>query len=64
MSHGVQLKTEKRIFQRIILIIFLFIILPQVLGAQKNCFSETVLLSTHNISFGMDFLIMHSYLAT
>ena len=37
-----------------------------VLGAQKNRLIETVLLSTHNIYFGLElrklFLITHSYL--
>ena len=37
-------------------------ILTFVLGAQKNPFIETVLLRTHNILFGWEFLIKHSYL--
>ena len=35
-----------------ILIFSYLSVLTYVLGAQKNCLIETVLLSTHNISFG------------
>ena len=50
--------TENRLkeFQRINLIIFLFINLTTSFGCLKEL--------SHNISFGIDFLIMHSYLAT
>ena len=43
-------------------------VLTDVLGAQKNCLIETVLLSTHNIYFGLaekeenHFSVMHSKL--
>ena len=39
-------------FQRKIANIFLPIFLAYVLGAQKNCLDEMILLSTHNICFG------------
>ena len=38
--------------ERKIVIIFLPINLNNALGVQKNCLIETVLFSTHNISFG------------
>ena len=37
-------------------------VLSYVLGAQKNCLIETVLLSTQNICFGWEIRIMHTYL--
>ena len=36
------------------MIIFLPINLNMFLGAQKNCLTETVLLSTYNICFGWE----------
>ena len=41
-------------FERKILNIFLPISLTYVLGVQKNHLIETVLLSTHNIYFGLE----------
>ena len=40
-----------KIFEHKIVIIFYPAIKTYVLGAQKNCLNETVLLSTHNICF-------------
>ena len=34
--------------------ILLHMILAYILGAQKNCLIETVLLSTHNVSFCLE----------
>ena len=51
-------------FQRKIVNIFLPIILAYVLCAQKNRLIETILLSTHNICFGLEirklFFVTHS----
>ena len=69
---GLIIGPDKQIEHKIV-IIFLFISLTCVLGAQKNRLIETVLLSTHNIYFGQEirklnfhfaFWIMHSYLET
>ena len=44
---------DKHNFFSVQLLIFSYpSILSYVLGAQKNCLIETVLLSTHNICFG------------
>ena len=43
---------ETEIMSVNLLIISYPVVLTCVLGAQKNCLIETVLLSTHNICFG------------
>ena len=51
---------DTQIFLRKIVNIFLPISLAHVLGAQKNCLIETVLLSTHNIYIGREIDVTHS----
>ena len=45
---------RRKFYARKIVIIFLPINLNMCLGAQKNHLIESVLLSTHNICFGLD----------